>query len=355
LIGQALQFRQIVVDETSALLRLEKRLREESTNDPPSPSVGRWIRFVHLENFNPHSAIGDVDPDVREAISSILLYTDGLQEFTLLNFIISRSQLMLISRMSKSSLTSLHIHISPASDGIFAIVNTLTSLRHLGISTAGGIWEHSLSHPLRGANIIDSSFYLETCTDDALRLLSQCKFAQDGKLELAIPSLTPANTPLLRPLLLSHCFRELTLDVPSASLATLIPDLKGVRRLNFGENIPPDSIMDLVPLLDKVGFILPAYCEDAGYQPRLMDFLIRLSQASLTWPKGKQTKVTIGLSNHSEFSWLQQEEQDEEEDDIEQDVRAFADRLAPIATALLECGIVIVDDDGHDVSVRTTM
>jgi hypothetical protein len=86
-----------------------------------------------------------------------------------------------------------------------------------------------------------------------------------------------------------------------------------------------------------------------------MDFLIRLSQASLTWPKGKQTKVTIGLSNHSEFSWLQQEEQDEEEDDIEQDVRAFADRLAPIATALLERGIVIVDDDGHDVSVRTTM
>jgi hypothetical protein len=351
LIGQALQFRQIVVDETSALLRLEKRLREGSTNDPPSPSVGRWIRFVHMENFNPHSATGEVDPDVREAISSILLYTDGLQNFTLMDFTITRSQLTLISRMSKSSLTSLYIQISPASDGIFLILNTLTSLRCLGISTVGGIWEHSLNHPLRGANIIDSSFYLETCTDDALRFVSQCKYAQDGKLELVIPALTPANAPLLRPLLSSHLFRQLILDLPSASLAILVPDLKGVRQLSFGENIPPDSIMDLVPLLDKVGFMLPAYCQDDGYQPRLMDFLIRLSQASLTWPKGKQTKVTIGLSNHSEFSWLQEEE----EDDTEEVEQAFVDRLAPIATALLERGVVIVDDDDHDVSIRTTM
>jgi hypothetical protein len=305
-----------------------------------------------MESFNSHSAVGEVDPDVREAISSILLFTDGLQKFNLLDFIITRSQLTLISRMSKSSLTSLYIDISTASDGIFLILNTLTNLRCLGISTVGGIWEHSLNHPLRGPNIIDSSFYLETCTDDALRFLSQCKFAHGGKLELVIPSLTPANASLLRPLLSSHLFRELALVFSSASLAILVPDLKGVRQLSFGAHIPPDSIMDLVPILDQVGFMLPSYYRpDDDYEPRLMDFLTRLSHASLTWPKGKQITITIDMNGHSVFSWLQVEDEDDDTEEVQQ---AFADRLAPIAAALLERSVVIVDDDGHDVSIRTT-
>jgi hypothetical protein len=326
--------------DPDVLLMFERRLRESSMLCNQSNNVGHLVQILYTEDLGTGGETIADDPDIIEAISSILLHTDCLRELTLMNITITRSQLTTLSRSCSTTLISLYIQIDPSADGVFPILNSLRNLKELGIEVNAGTWEHAIDYPLNVPTVIDACWCMAfPYQDDRLRFLSRCTFAAGCSLELVIHELTPESVPIISPLFNRNMYRRLNLSLPQESLSVLLPDIREVPRLSFCMYMPPLSMLDMVSEVEEITFETPLARKGQRYETDFWNFLTQLSHGD-PLPKGKSTTVKIGYEQQSEFDWMSGSP----------DSKMLVEQLKPLATALLKRGIVVVDKAGCDVS-----
>jgi hypothetical protein len=342
-LGESVLMETVVIKTLGQLTALCERLTSSvCIDDKPA---GRMVQELLMQpSYDEDENNSHGEAHLSDMVLSVLMQTPYIRTYDTFGSIPpSRSTFTCLSTLCASTLVELDVAISPSTDGIFPVINSLQNLKILHLRCRNGRWTHSSARPLSMASLHHLHFESQCSQDPMLEFLSQCSLGgkpRQTTLELDIPNLLAHQAHKLEPLLASPSVKGLILSLPSSSLTKLASCIMKSESITFCDFMPPPGLLTTLPGVLALSYPLG----EPGRQRGFWDFLKHLSNSAITGPQPSFIEIFYENDSNDGFDWLCT---------VDAEYVSFVGRLLSIAVRLFKRNVVVIDKHGRSVESLT--